>query len=122
MLGKWCRPFFAVLKRLTWSGFFSSRSHFWMALLEGKKRWLMYPKEQAPLLHPIWPEGCHDPVFEADMETPDADRTPGAFLATGYEGVLEAGATCVALLSLRVAGVLPASCVEARIGTKYIIL
>lgn len=71
------------------------RSHFWMALLEGKKRWLLYPKEQAPLLHPVWPEGCHDPVFEADMETPDAVRTPAALLARGFEGILEAGATCL---------------------------
>lgn len=70
------------------------RSHFWMALLEGKKRWLLFPKEQAPLLHPVWPEGCHDPVFEADVETPDAVRTPAALLARGYEGILEAGATC----------------------------
>ncbi|CAM9505435.1 unnamed protein product, partial [Laminaria digitata] len=62
-----------------------------MALLEGKKRWLLYPKEQAPLLHPVWPEGCHDPVFEADMETPDAVRTPAALLARGYESILEAG-------------------------------
>ena len=70
------------------------RSHFWMALLEGKKRWLLYPKDQAPLLHPVWPEGCHDPVFQAEMDTPDAIRTPAALLAWGDEGILEAGATC----------------------------
>lgn len=69
-----------------------SRSHFWMALLEGKKRWLLYPKEDAPLLYPIWPEGCHDPVFEADVEAPNAVRHPAALLARGYRCVLEAGA------------------------------
>ncbi|CBN75481.1 conserved unknown protein [Ectocarpus siliculosus] len=66
-------------------------SHFWMALLEGKKRWLLYPKEEAPLLYPIWPEGCHDPVFEADLDNPDATRTPAALLAKGFSCVLEAG-------------------------------
>lgn len=68
-----------------------SRSHFWMALLEGKKRWLLYPKETAPLLYPVWPEGCHDPVFEADLEAPDEKRHPAAILAKGYQCVMEAG-------------------------------
>lgn len=63
-----------------------------MALLEGKKRWLLYPKEDAPLLYPVWPEGCHDPVFEADLNEPDAIRTPAALLAKGATCVLEAGA------------------------------
>lgn len=63
-----------------------------MALLEGKKRWLLYPKEDAPLLYPVWPEGCHDPVFEADLDSPDAVRTPAALLAKGASCVLEAGA------------------------------
>ncbi|CAN0330004.1 unnamed protein product [Pylaiella littoralis] len=66
-------------------------SHFWMALLEGKKRWILYPKEEAPLLYPVWPEGCHDPVFEADSNRPDAVRTPAALLAKGSCCVLEAG-------------------------------
>ncbi|CAM9816845.1 unnamed protein product [Ascophyllum nodosum] len=62
-----------------------------MALLEGKKRWLLYPKQAAPLLYPIWPEGCHDPVFGADLEAPDATRHPAALLARGFQCVLEAG-------------------------------
>ncbi|CAM9460707.1 unnamed protein product [Ectocarpus fasciculatus] len=66
-------------------------SHFWMALLEGKKRWLLYPKEEAPLLYPIWPEGCHDPVFEADLDNPNATRTPATLEAKGFSCVLEAG-------------------------------
>lgn len=70
---------------------FTRRSHFWMALLEGKKRWLLYPKEAAPLLYPVWPEGCHDPVFEADLDEPDGVLTPAARLARGYSCVLEAG-------------------------------
>jgi len=63
-----------------------------MALLEGRKRWLLYPREQAPLLYPVWPEGCHDPVFEADLDEPDGVLTPAARLARGYSCVLEAGA------------------------------
>lgn len=62
-----------------------------MALLEGKKRWILYPKEDAPLLYPVWPEGCHDPVFEADLDKPDAVRTPAALLAKGASCILEAG-------------------------------
>lgn len=63
-----------------------------MGLLEGKKRWLLYPKQQAPLLYPLWPEGCHDPVFEADLKEPDGNKHPAALLASGYECVLEEGA------------------------------
>lgn len=63
-----------------------------MALLEGKKRWLLYPKKDAPLLYPVWPEGCHDPVFEAQLDQPDAVQTPAALLAKGASYVLEAGA------------------------------
>lgn len=62
-----------------------------MGLLEGKKRWLIYPKEDTPLLYPVWPEGCLDPVFEADLESPDEERHPAALLAEGYECILEAG-------------------------------
>lgn len=63
-----------------------------MALLQGKKRWLLYPKEDTPLLYPVWPEGCHDPVFEADLEAPDAAKHPAALLARGCQCVLEEGA------------------------------
>lgn len=63
-----------------------------MGLLEGKKRWLLYPKQDAPLLYPVWPEGCHDPVFEADLEEPDKEKHPAALLSRGYECVLEKGA------------------------------
>eukprot|EP00752_Nemacystus_decipiens_P008342 g7456.t1 len=66
-------------------------SHFWMALLEGKKRWVLYPKEDAPLLYPVWPEGCHDPIFEADLDNPDVVRTPAVLQAKGSSCVLEAG-------------------------------
>ncbi|CAN0365462.1 unnamed protein product, partial [Scytosiphon promiscuus] len=62
-----------------------------MALLEGKKRWVLFPKEDAPLLYPVWPEGCHDPVFEAELDMPDEVRTPAAVLARGASCVLEAG-------------------------------
>lgn len=62
-----------------------------MALLEGKKRWLLFPKADAPLLYPVWSEGCHDPVFEADLDVPDELRTPAATLARGASCVLEAG-------------------------------
>lgn len=63
-----------------------------MGLLEGKKRWVLYPKKDTPLLYPVWPEGCHDPIFEADLEQPNEQAHPAALLATGYECVLEAGA------------------------------
>ncbi|CAM9461617.1 unnamed protein product, partial [Hapterophycus canaliculatus] len=66
-------------------------SHFWMALLEGKKRWLLFPKEDAPLLYPVWPEGCHDPVFEAELDMPNELHAPAAVLARGESCVLEAG-------------------------------
>lgn len=65
-----------------------------MGLLEGQKRWLLFPREEASLLYPVWPEGCHDPIFEADLETPDPVRHPAASLATGFRCVMEAGA-CV---------------------------
>lgn len=51
----------------------------------------MYPKDAAPLLYPIWSEGCHDPVFEAGLDAPDPDRHPAALLARGFECILEAG-------------------------------
>lgn len=62
-----------------------------MALLEGKKRWLLYPKTEAALLYPVWPEGCHDPVFDAHLVTPDEEMHPAALLARGFECILEAG-------------------------------
>lgn len=90
-----------------------------MALLEGKKRWLLYPKEEAPLLYPIWPEGCHDPVFEADLDNPDATRTPAALMAKGFSCVLEAGASPIVITLERLLAVV---CRTFSIKGKFLLL
>ena len=53
-------------------GFFSN---FWMALFEGRKRWVFFTPDDLPLLYPdyIWSETM-DPVFEVDLRTPSMSK------------------------------------------------
>ncbi|CAN0220386.1 unnamed protein product, partial [Discosporangium mesarthrocarpum] len=60
-------------------------------LLEGRKRWLLFPPGQVPLLYPSWAEGRNEAVFAVDPSKPDLDRFPAARLATGWACTLEAG-------------------------------
>uniref|UniRef100_A0A1X7VFD8 JmjC domain-containing protein n=2 Tax=Amphimedon queenslandica TaxID=400682 RepID=A0A1X7VFD8_AMPQE len=43
-------------------------SNFWMALFEGRKRWLFFPPEDVPCLYPQYHFHSSDPVFNLSLE------------------------------------------------------
>lgn len=70
------------------------RSNFWMALFEGRKRWVFFHPEDWALLYPVFANGGLDPVFQVDLKASVAeqkDRFPLFQRARCYECVLEAG-------------------------------
>ncbi|KAG5189154.1 hypothetical protein JKP88DRAFT_218036 [Tribonema minus] len=62
-----------------------------MALLAGRKRWTLFPRDQLALLYPVWREGTHDPSFEVDLKLPDYRKHPAAAALTGWQCAMEAG-------------------------------
>ncbi|CAC5424115.1 JMJD6 [Mytilus coruscus] len=65
-------------------------SNFWMALFQGKKRWVFFPQSDVPYLYPEY-EHSLDPVFAVDLSKPDLTRYPLLQLTTPMECVLEPG-------------------------------
>ncbi|CAG2212437.1 unnamed protein product [Mytilus edulis] len=65
-------------------------SNFWMALFQGKKRWVFFPQSDVPYLYPEY-EHSLDPVFAVDLSRPDLTQYPLLQLTTPIECVLEPG-------------------------------
>ncbi|KAF0686499.1 Aste57867_21686 [Aphanomyces stellatus] len=69
-------------------------SNFWMALMEGRKRWRLIHPDDVHLLYPTWHVGTPDIVFAVDMTQDDASSRHQHALfqyARVYECILEAG-------------------------------
>mmetsp|Transcript_908 Transcript_908/g.2869 ORF Transcript_908/g.2869 Transcript_908/m.2869 type:complete len:356 (+) Transcript_908:1514-2581(+) len=71
-------------------------SHFWMALHAGRKRWVFFDADDAPLLYPTWRPGDRDgglePSFAVDpVASPDMRRYPAFRLARPRVCELRAG-------------------------------
>eukprot|EP01062_Namystynia_karyoxenos_P016857 TRINITY_DN16213_c0_g2_i1.p1 TRINITY_DN16213_c0_g2~~TRINITY_DN16213_c0_g2_i1.p1 ORF type:complete len:486 (+),score=135.38 TRINITY_DN16213_c0_g2_i1:90-1547(+) len=69
-------------------------SHFWMGLMEGSKRWVLYRPEDAPMLSPQYPK-LFDAVFRYDPfaaeEEQEAEVLAAARQIEATEFVLNAG-------------------------------
>ncbi|XP_056017847.1 bifunctional arginine demethylase and lysyl-hydroxylase JMJD6-B-like isoform X2 [Ostrea edulis] len=65
-------------------------SNFWMAMFQGSKRWVFFPRSDLPHLYPQYPNNM-DPVFEADIANPDLERQPLLHLTCPSECVLSEG-------------------------------
>ncbi|KAL8576600.1 hypothetical protein ACOMHN_025075 [Nucella lapillus] len=65
-------------------------SNFWMALFQGRKRWVFFQEEDAPCLYPVYAHSM-DPTFEADMVHPDLTTHPLLASVHPVECVLNAG-------------------------------
>jgi len=66
--------------------------NFWMALFSGRKRWILFGKDQAPLLGPQYVGTTLDPVFEAEPLKEGWDKNRDDFCrAVAFETVLEPG-------------------------------
>jgi histone arginine demethylase JMJD6 len=90
----------------TWPSYFSGppgsrvglhvdafQSHFWMALLSGRKRWLVVPPNDFPLLY-FNLEDHSFPYSLLDFDSRESElllNFPLLSLVTRYEGLLEAG-------------------------------
>jgi len=49
-------------------------SNFWMALMEGKKRWVLVHPDDDYMLNPRWIPGCSDIVFDVNMKNLEDKR------------------------------------------------
>ncbi|XP_061191291.1 bifunctional arginine demethylase and lysyl-hydroxylase JMJD6-like [Saccostrea echinata] len=65
-------------------------SNFWMAVFQGSKRWVFFPRSDLPLLYPQYPNSM-DPVFDADITNPDLKKQPLLSLTHPSECVLSEG-------------------------------
>ncbi|KAJ8318649.1 hypothetical protein KUTeg_003740 [Tegillarca granosa] len=65
-------------------------SNFWMALFEGKKRWVFFSSKDAPYLYPRY-EYSMDPVFDVDLSAPDLNTHPLLQLTEPMECILQPG-------------------------------
>ncbi|XP_064607869.1 LOW QUALITY PROTEIN: bifunctional arginine demethylase and lysyl-hydroxylase JMJD6-like [Liolophura sinensis] len=65
-------------------------SNFWMAVFEGRKRWVFFPRKDQPLLYPQYTSSM-DPVFEVNLDSPDLNHHPLLSLTQPMECVLEPG-------------------------------
>lgn len=65
-------------------------SNFWMALFEGKKRWVFFPASDVPYLYPEYHHSL-DPVFDVELSAPDLLRHPLLQLTHPVECILEPG-------------------------------
>jgi len=68
--------------------------HFWMHMVSGRKRWIIFHPEDAHLLCPHVPEGRHHPIFPnlSDLESGILDA-PGFKSARRLDVILEEGDT-----------------------------
>ncbi|XP_074649165.1 bifunctional arginine demethylase and lysyl-hydroxylase JMJD6-like [Tubulanus polymorphus] len=65
-------------------------SNFWMALFQGKKRWVFFSKDDLPYLYPDYTHSM-DPVFSVDLSEPDFDKYPLLRLTKPMECILQEG-------------------------------
>ncbi|XP_076454119.1 uncharacterized protein LOC143289129 [Babylonia areolata] len=65
-------------------------SNFWMALFQGRKRWVFFQEEDTPCLYPVYAHSL-DPSFEGDVADPDLSAHPLLACVHPMECVLEAG-------------------------------
>ncbi|XP_041363536.1 bifunctional arginine demethylase and lysyl-hydroxylase JMJD6-like isoform X2 [Gigantopelta aegis] len=65
-------------------------SNFWMALFQGRKKWILYPAEEQCLLYPQLLQSM-DPTFEVDVTKPDLDRFPLLSLTHPVQCILQPG-------------------------------
>ncbi|KAK7507871.1 hypothetical protein BaRGS_00000836 [Batillaria attramentaria] len=65
-------------------------SNFWMALFQGRKRWVFFRQEDVPCLYPVHANSL-DPVFEAKVTDVDLEAHPLLSLVQPMECVLTAG-------------------------------
>ncbi|ETW08393.1 hypothetical protein H310_00983 [Aphanomyces invadans] len=67
-------------------------SNFWMALLEGRKRWCLVHPDDMHLLYPEWHAGSPDVVFGVDLARPEGSPEHALFRhARVWDCVLEEG-------------------------------
>ena len=64
-------------------------THFWQALLKGKKRWRIFPEAETHRLYPHGPNRAHFSV--GDALSPDLDAFPALRGAKCWDATLEAG-------------------------------
>ncbi|XP_066299717.1 bifunctional arginine demethylase and lysyl-hydroxylase PSR-like [Branchiostoma lanceolatum] len=65
-------------------------SNFWMALFQGRKRWLFFQKEDLPLLYPCYNHST-DPTFDVDVFNPDVQKYPLLSQTHPRECILQPG-------------------------------
>ncbi|XP_078662513.1 lysine-specific demethylase 8-like [Branchiostoma floridae x Branchiostoma belcheri] len=65
-------------------------SNFWMALFQGRKRWLFFQKEDLPLLYPSYNHST-DPTFDLDVFNPDVQKYPLLSQTHPRECILQPG-------------------------------
>ncbi|KAL3877711.1 hypothetical protein ACJMK2_035376 [Sinanodonta woodiana] len=65
-------------------------SNFWMALFQGRKRWVFFDPVDLPLLYPRY-EHSFDPVFDVDLSCPDLEQYPLLRNVQPRECILEPG-------------------------------
>ncbi|KAK3580713.1 hypothetical protein CHS0354_005717 [Potamilus streckersoni] len=65
-------------------------SNFWMALFQGRKRWVFFDPVDLPMLYPRY-EHSFDPVFDVDLSCPDLEQYPLLRNVQPRECILEPG-------------------------------
>ena len=65
-------------------------SNFWMAMLQGKKRWTLFSPADKNFLYPDYDDSL-DPVFQVDLRNPDLSAFPLLSLTHPQQCVLEPG-------------------------------
>ncbi|KAL4239714.1 hypothetical protein ACF0H5_000518 [Mactra antiquata] len=67
-------------------------SNFWMALFEGKKRWIFFKREDTPLLYPIYgQQWSTDVIFDVNISSPQLKQHPLYTLTQPMECILQPG-------------------------------
>ncbi|XP_078581463.1 uncharacterized protein LOC144864916 [Branchiostoma floridae x Branchiostoma japonicum] len=65
-------------------------SNFWMALFQGRKRWLFFQKDDLPLLYPRYNHST-DPSFDVSVFNPDLQKYPLLSQTHPRECILQPG-------------------------------
>nr|XP_022313990.1 F-box protein At1g78280-like [Crassostrea virginica] len=65
-------------------------SNFWMAVFKGSKRWVFFPPSDMPYLYPQF-HNSMDPIFEADLTSPNLEKQPLLHLTHPTECILTEG-------------------------------